>query len=180
MTQRTDLAKEAEGGIPFECIPLGEKIIIFPLVPDDTDSKLIANVDQSSENLPELGVVVWVSYAAMQDVYEELADMEARIHGLKGRDKTVAQELFTMAKEHKLIERGDVLVLNRFSGMAIPGSLLLAYEPADLVTKLKRYPVRLKRTDERYDDAWANIGRAVEPAKDVGINLPERIVVAGR
>ncbi len=169
MTQRTDLARQAEADISFNAIPLGRKIIIYPLVPDDSESKLVQTVDVSRENLPELGVVVWVSYEAMQDVYSELADLEGQIERAKGRAKTRLQGLFGMIERHKLIQRGDVLVLNRFSGMAVPGSLLLAYEPADLVCKLEDYPVRLKRTDERYDDAWAAIGEAVNPDRRVDI-----------
>ena len=168
--KKVELVHEATDRVPFEAIPLMEKIIVFPCVPDETGGLDV--VDGSTENLPDLGVVMNVGYGAMAHIYDQLFHLESEINDAKGRDKTNLQARWKMIIDYQLIEVGDILALNKFSGMTIPGALLLAYEPADLMCKIRGLKVRLKRTDERYDEAWGNIASVTPAVAGSALVLP--------
>ncbi|MDX1385801.1 MAG: hypothetical protein R3190_19270 [Thermoanaerobaculia bacterium] len=164
------LVDEARKAVQGRSTALGSKILVYPVELDLAEgTPMIAPVNLTTENLPDLGLVLDVGWKAMRDVYYELDDLERRKARESGKERAKVEQLLATVREHELIQRGDVVALNRFSGMAVPGGLILAYERDDLVCRLEGVPVKLKTAPTgrpahlEDESAAANPARIVRP-----------------
>jgi hypothetical protein len=172
MTQ--DLVAQARAATPFNVTPLGEKIVVFPVALTQEASSIF-NVELKDQ-LPDMGVVVGVGFEVNYEWIKELRHLRQLLDGNSWNEAEEAETkmLVQLLEEEQLIGVGDVLALNRFSGMAIPGTQLMAYERADLISKQNGAPVELKTEQERWD------ARTEEKKfDDAGIDQVRRIVPAG-
>lgn len=141
--------------------PLNERVVIYPVVPD-IDREIY--VFTSGKELAEMGVVWQVSYSANREQMELLRSLErerAQAHSNKSHKhaKTVGQQIEAIRRTG-IIERGDIVAVNKFSGMDIPETNFIAIHRNDVLTKVIGLPVRLKRESDRPDDTKKNELRA--------------------
>lgn len=146
------LVMEATSGSPVQFDPSGPRMLIFPVVPDEERPVDIHVVKQSRE-LPDMGVIcavgwevnegalgAWMHYrdrAADPDESEEARDTASVM-----ADAIQASGIYSV---------GDIVAFNRFSGMAVPGTTFVVLDRRDLLGRVRRLPVRLRRPQERWD-----------------------------
>ena len=172
MTQ--DLVAQAREATPFNVTPLGEKIVVFPVNLTDEAASIFRV--ELSEQLPDMGVVIGVGFEVNYEWIQELRRLRRVLRDpWDAAEEAETKLLVQLLETEQLIAVGDVLALNRFSGMAIPGTQLMAYERADLISKQNGAPVVLKTDAERWDEDARTEEKKFD---DAGIDQVRRIVPA--
>jgi len=160
------LVEEAVAGTPVRTIPLGDRVCLRQVVPDEERPVDITVVRLGRPELPDMAVVVSVGYQVNAEVLNEIR----RIDGRKNKgpaDRALIQTL----ESAEFIGIGDVVTVNKFSGMDIPGTQFFVAARQDILSKVMGLPVRLVQPDERWDRV---------PDEPVEVALPpERRIVTG-
>lgn len=162
------LLAEIEESTSVLTFPMNSRIVIYPVVPD-VDREI--HVVTWGKELAEMGVVWYVSYGANAEQMELLRDLE-REKALAEKEKShkhakiLGQQLEAI-QETGLIQRGDIVAVNKFSGMDIPETNFIAIHREDVLSKLVGLPVRLKKETDRPDDGFKEDIRA-QAAEEAG------------
>lgn len=135
------LVREATKQSPVTFIPLGGKCMVFPVEPDEERPVDIHIVKQGQE-LPDMGVVCAVSF--------DLND-EAVRRAQEAEDRGEADMAMAILRA-KAIQVGDIVAMNKFSGMDVPGTSFTVIDHRDLLGKVFGLPVRLRTGQQRWDD----------------------------
>ena len=126
------------GSIPnLEAVPLGDRILVYPVEIDF--GGVLAQVRLKKE-MPELGIVLAVSWGVNEAVVKKMKEL------FRGEEE-VAEQI----RQQAAYEVGDILMLNKFSGMAVPETEAVAIHKDDVIMKLRGLPVKLKRDEGRPD-----------------------------
>lgn len=144
MGERLVLEAVGESGVEF--LPMDDRVMIYPVVPDERRPVDIYTVQLGSAELPELGVVVSVGWKVNAEVIERIRQIEGK--------KTPSELDFHMKQvleEVEFVGKGDIVAVNKFSGMDIPGTNFIVLSRQDVLGKLRGFPVRLRRDQDRWD-----------------------------
>lgn len=132
------LVREALASSPVEFLPLGDRVMIFPVVPDEERPVDIHVVQLKAADLPDMGVVCSVGWAVNEGVIMRL-DQETRV------------EVAEMLQRAEFIALGDIVAVNKFSGMDVPGTVFQLLSRQDVLGKVFNFPVRLRKNQDRWD-----------------------------
>lgn len=130
-----ELVEAAIGHSPVRLVPNDDFVMIHPVVPDEEKPVDLTVVKMGGVDLPDMGVIVavgWkVNFGAPFDRWAEISEAEGPVAG-----KAFVEQAF--------YEVGDVVCVNRFSGLDVPGTNMVLLARADILGKLENFPVRLK------------------------------------
>jgi co-chaperonin GroES (HSP10) len=122
------LLDEARSKFSIYAIPTGPRLAVYPLMVDE--DRLVMPVHLHKE-LPDIGLVVAVSWEANAQAFAQLA-------ALNPGDQAIAADAAVWSI-------GDVVLMNRFSGMAVPETDLIVIRTDDVFMKIRGLPLRLKK-----------------------------------
>ena len=163
------LVAEAQGHSPVVVAPLDDRVLLYPVVPDEERSVDIHVVRLGGQDLPDMAVICGVGWRVNREAVEELRSLlkQPKLNRLDAAIKTAIEGA-------DLLSVGDIVVFNKFSGMDVQGSNFVVCSRLDVLGKLFNFPVRLRRAQERWD--------AVQDARRAGVvedAMPELVSAKG-
>lgn len=161
------------------CFPMNERVIVYPVVLDEDKSVLGISL---GKELAEMGIVRHVSYGANREQLEQIRSIEEKMQDVAGGPYLASLQAHIDAiQETGIIEVGDIVALNKFSGLDVPGTQFIAMHREDIIAKLVGVPVRLKtegdwrQQDEERESLKRSIRAEANLAED-GIERARKIV----
>jgi co-chaperonin GroES (HSP10) len=125
------LLDEISRVVSVDFVPMGNRLLVHPV---EVDEQRMVEVVRFQRVLPDMGVVVAVSWEVNRRQVEELS----RLGGDVGEVASAA-----------MFQVGDVVCMNKFSGMDVPGTGMVAIRAEDVFGKVSGVPVRLMREGGR-------------------------------
>jgi len=167
------LAAEALGDTPVVVAPMDDRVMIFPVVPDETRPVDLTIVQMGGQDLPDIGVVISVGWKVNAAVVEQLRKLDGK-KSLTALDSAMRQGLL----DNEFVGKGDIVCVNKFSGMDVPGTNFIVLSRQDVLCKLHNFPVRLRKDQDRWDQVEEQ--RQAHQAEVVGqsIQQPPTIIPA--
>lgn len=135
------LVSEAIGDTPVAFFPGHDRVVVYPVVPDEKRPVDLTIVQLGGQDLPDIGVIVAVSWDVNAQLLEEAAELDRKIAA--GELDASVKEWFFNSKAYR---PGDIVVVNKFSGMDVPGTNFIMCSIKDVGGKLLNFPVRLRRS----------------------------------
>jgi len=160
----TELVAEAIGQSPVRISPRDSLIAIYPVVPDEK-RPVDLTVLKYGADLPDMGVIVAVGWLVNQEIVKHAE---------------ASPELADMMMRTQFYGVGDIVAVNRFSGMDLPGTNMILVDRQDLLTKMFNFPVRLRQQQERWDQVAQAVAADEAAASQGAVATPSKIVHAGR
>lgn len=147
------LVAEAKGDSPVVFQPADERVMIFPVVPDETKPVDITVLQLGGQDLPEMGVICGVGFdvnaAGLAMIYE--LECGGPVHGGDISGTATGKMTIEAILAAKLYSVGDIVCINKFSGMDVPGTNFLLCSRRDILGKLLNFPVKLRTDQARWD-----------------------------
>lgn len=155
--------------------PLNERIVIYPVVLDEDHSGLW--LARYGKELADMGLVFYVSYGANREQLELLRDLENRKGQARSSpERRMLREQIQAIQDTSLIEVGDVVGVNQYAGLDVPGTHFIAIHREDVVVKIRGMPVRLWAESDRPDEGLKESLRTDARAAEAGIEKEPTIV----
>lgn len=132
------LVAEARRHSPVQAVPLDDRVMIFPVVPDEEKPVDIHVVRLQGQDLPDMGVVVGVGWEVNRRALEEMQE-------------TASSELQEAIEKSAFLGVGDIVAVNKFSGMDVQGTNFVLLHRQDVLGKVFNLPVRLRVEQDRWD-----------------------------
>ena len=157
------LVEEALGDSPVRFAPMDDRVMIFPVMPDEERPVDIHVVQLGGQDLPEMGVVCSVGWKVNESVLSDLETLDSEIRyaetDFDTTEKRIRREAL-MATE--FLGQGEIVCVNKFSGMDVPGTNFILVSRQDVLGKLHNFPVRLRKEQDRWDIGDAGTPQAVD------------------
>lgn len=131
------LVEEAKRRSPVEAVPLDDRVMIFPVVPDEERPADLHVVNLSGADLPDMGVVIAVGWEVNRRVLEQA--------------ESASEEMQQAMLASAFLGVGDVVMVNKFSGMDVAGTNFVLLHRQSVLGKLRNLPVRLRVEQDRWD-----------------------------
>lgn len=174
------LVAEAQGITPVVAAPIDDRVLLFPVVPDEDRPVDIHIVRHGGQDLPEMGVICGVGWKVNKEAVEELRILEDRQR--RGKLSALERAMKAAIEQSDVLGVGDIVAFNKFSGMDVQGSNYVVCSRLDVLTKTLRLPVRLRTPQERWDRVQEDRRQAVADEGKPSLVAPsgESIEVVGR
>ena len=140
------LVAEALGGSVVTVAPMDDRVMIFPVVADETRPVDLTIVQLGNQDLPDIGVVISVGWKVNAEVIDQLRKLEGKKNP-SALDAAMKQGLI----DNEFVGQGDIVCVNKFSGMDVPGTNFIVLSRQDVLCKLHDFPVRLREEQDRWD-----------------------------
>jgi len=148
-----ELLQEVQAGQQVLVYPTGQRIILAPL---EIHENLTIETVSFGEELADLGLVTEVAFEVNDRWMQRMLDTDYELKHGDDEHAAIHHEMHQKIQSHCLIRRGDVLCINKFSGMDVPGTSFIAIHADDVIAKVEGLPVRLKSETDRSDHPLRN------------------------
>ena len=145
------LVAQALGNSGVCFLPSDERLMIFPVIADETRPVDLTVIQMGGQDLPEIGVVIEVGWLVNEKAVAEMASLQAKAAGKKSADTQLALARINAIQRFQFYGAGDIVAINKFSGMDVPGTNFLLCSRRDVLGKLLNFPVVLRSEQMRWD-----------------------------
>ena len=145
------LVREALGDSGVVFLPSDDRLMVFPVIADETRPVDLTVIQMGGQDLPEIGVVVEVGWLVNEKAVAEMASLQAKAKGKKSTDTRLALLRIDAIQRFQFYGAGDIVAINKFSGMDVPGTNFLLCSRRDVLGKLLNFPVVLRSEQGRWD-----------------------------
>lgn len=145
------LVRQALGNSGVIFLPSDDRLMIFPVIADEQRPVDIYLVQMGGQDLPEIGVVVEVGWLVNEKAVAEMASLQAKATRKKSVDTRLALARIEAIQRFQFYGAGDIVAINKFSGMDVPGTNFLLCSRRDVLGKLLNFPVVLKSEQVQWD-----------------------------
>lgn len=149
---REGLKQEAAAAVDVAIRPVGPRVAVFPVQIKEKDRRVID--PGLKKELPHMGVILGVGYGVNHELLESLDELERREGEAEGSELEIIQMQMD-AIQQDVLQIGQVVLHNRFSGMATDASDLLMVHRDDIFGVLEGdVELELKRPGSRDDPLY--------------------------
>ena len=145
------LVAQALGNSGVIFLPSDDRLMIFPVLADETRPVDLTVIQMGGQDLPEIGVVVEVGWLVNEAAVKEMASLQAKAGRKKSADTQLAIARINAIQRFQFYGAGDIVAINKFSGMDVPGTNFLLCSRRDVLGKLLNFPVVLRSEQMRWD-----------------------------
>ncbi len=146
------LVAQALGNSGVIFLPSDDRLMVFPVLADETRPVDLTVIQMGGQDLPEIGVVVEVGWLVNEAAVKEMASLQAKAAGKRSADTQLALARINAIQRYQFYGAGDIVAINKFSGMDVPGTNFLLCSRRDVLGKLLNFPVVLRTDQQRWDE----------------------------